>query len=570
VNWAKRLIFLEISMSRKFHLASLNRALALAALAAPMLLTSLPTSAQPATPPAAAAPAGVSAERESLEALRQTILQMVQTLAEQGVLPKDKALELLEKAQPRAPQVAPGPTVAASVQRSRGERPSAGSEPVRIQFVPEPVKREMREQIKQEVLAQARTERWGDPNTLPDWLDRLAFEGDLRIRFQSDRFADSNTPAALLYDDAFISGAVGTNYADLTNSTVDRNRYRLRARFGVTARLSDEWSANLRFSTGNPLGPVSTSSTSGDISDRFGIKLDRAFARYRPAEWVQVSAGRMPNPYFSTELLYATDLGFDGAAVSVNPSFGTDWKAFGVIGTYMLRENSLSSDRRLTGIQIGAEWKPTSAIGARIGLANYRYSNVAGQSDTTNFGTPSYAITEYERGFRQKGNTLFRINNALQDTGAARWGLASDFNVMALTGGLELSMFEPYAVNLTAEYTRNNGFNAQDIINRTGFNVSRGTDGRLVRLQVGHPSIRQLSDWQFTATYRHLEKDATLDAFTDPDFMFGGTNVKGYTLGFAYGVARNTSLGARWLSGRQIEGPTFKVDTMQLDLNMRF
>jgi hypothetical protein len=541
----------------------------ISAVAIGMLSFCIGASAQTASPavPAPALPSVViSSERENLEALRQTILQMVQTLSDAGLLPKDKALELIEKAQPKQPQVAPGPTVA----RSRGERPASGSEPVRVQFVPEPVKREIREQIKQEVLAQARTERWGDPNTLPDWLERLSFEGDLRVRLQSDRFGPDNTPAALLYDDTFTSGAVGTNYADLTNSSADRNRFRTRARFGVTARLSDEWSSGIRFSTGSIVGPVSTSSTAGDINDRFGVKMDRAFARYRPFEWLQVSGGRIANPYFSTELLYATDLGFDGAAISVAPTIGSDWKLFGVGGMYFLRENSLGPDRRLTGLQIGAEWKPNPRLGARVGLANYRYSNIAGQSDTTNFGTPGYALTEYERGFRQKGNTLFRINNALQDTGNARWGLASDFDVVALTAGLELGMFEPYTVNLTGELIRNNGFNAQDIINRTGFNVSRGTDGRLVRLQVGHPSIRQLSDWQFTATYRHLEKDATLDAFTDPDFMFGGTNVKGYTLGFAYGVARNTSLGARWLSGRQIEGPTFKVDTMQLDLNMRF
>ena len=42
--------------------------------------------------------------------------------------------------------------------------------------------------------------------------------------------------------------------------------------------------------------------------------------------------------------------------------------------------------------------------------------------------------------------------------------------------------------------------------------------------------------------YRYLERDAVLDAFTDSDFHLGGTDAKGYQLGFDLGLSRGAWL----------------------------
>lgn len=540
-------------------------------LAAVLLSALAPLSAQaqgspapaPAVPTAAAA-----SDREDLERLRQTLVDIVTALGQAGALPKDKAEELLKKAQT--------PTAAAASDEPRLPGQRRSREPVRVQYVPPTVLREMREQIRQEIVAQARSERWGEPQALPDWVERIRFEGDVRFRAQQDMFAATNAPAAVLYNDAFVAGAggapaiTGTNYSDLTNSSVDRTRLRVRARLGATARLTEEWGAGVRLSTGSIVGPVSTSSTAGDPSDRFGVKLDRAFVRWQPAPWLAVNAGRFANPFFSTELLYAPDLGFDGVAVSGRPQFGTDWQGLATVGVFPLRENSLGKDRWLYGAQLGGEWRPNPRTGLRLAYARYVYSGEEGSSDTANFGGPAYALTEYERGFRQKGNTLFRINNAVGDTSSARWGLASSFDVEALTASLTLAHFDPMQINLTTEYTRNRGFDAAAVSARTGALVSAGTSGYLTRLTLGAASVVNRHDWQAQLTFRRMGKDGTLDAFTDPDFGLGGTNLKGYVLGFTYGLERNVSLGSRWLSARQVEGPRFAVDTFQVDVNVRF
>lgn len=523
-----------------------------------------------------------ASEREELERLRSALDEVVRSLAERGSLPRQDAERLLRLTAPSvrglpsavaAPLVGPGVRSEAEVPRpaaSTAAAPPVSREAVRVPFVPESTKRELREEIKAEVLAQARAERWGDPGTLPDWLDWLRFDGDLRVRGQMDRYDAGNAPASILYDDSFAGGALGTNYADLTNTSVDRNRLRIRARLGLTARPSPEWMGAMRLSTGNTLGPVSTSSTSGDSADRFGVKLDRAFIRWSPNDWASTTAGRAPNPFYSTEALFAPDLGFDGLSGTLAPRFGDAVRLIGTAGWFMLRENALAADRTMGAVQIAAEYRPSSRWGARLAYGRYRYANEEGVSDTTNFGTPSYALTEYERGFRQKGNTLYRINNALLDTSSARWGLASQFDVEQIHAALDFVVADPVTVALTSDVFRNRGFDRTEIISRTGFDITEGTRGWLHRVTVGSPSIRVRNDWQFGLGWRHVEKDATLDAFSDPDFMLGGTNVKGWNAQLTYGLDRNTSLAARYLSGRQIEGPPYAVDVLQIDLNMRF
>ncbi|MFN7641984.1 MAG: putative porin [Burkholderiales bacterium] len=521
-------------------------------------------------------------EREELERLRSALDEVVRSLAERGSLPRQDAERLLRLTAPsvraRPPAVAAplaGPGVRSEVEAPRSAASTAAAppvsrEPVRVPFVPESTKRELREEIKAEVLAQARAERWGDPGTLPEWLDWLRFDGDLRMRAQTDRYGEGNAPASILYDDSFAGGALGTNYADVTNTSVDRNRLRIRARLGLTARPSPEWMGAMRLSTGNALGPVSTSSTSGDPTDRFGIKLDRAFIRWSPNDWASTTIGRAPNPFYSTEALFAPDLGFDGLSGTLAPRFGDAWRLIGTAGMFMLRENALAADRTMGAMQFAAEYRPSSRWGARLAYGRYRYANEEGVSDTTNFGTPSYALTEYERGFRQKGNTLYRINNALLDTSAARWGLASQFDVEQIHAALDFIVADPVTVALTSDVFRNRGFDRTEIISRTGFDITEGTRGWLHRLTVGSPAIRARNDWQFGLGWRHVEKDATLDAFTDPEFMLGGTNIKGWNAQLTYGLDRNTSIAARYLSGRQIEGPPYALDILQIDLNMRF
>ena len=126
-------------------------------------------------------------KRANVELLHETTLNLIQLLVEQGVLKQEAADALLKKAEQRSAEKT-AQAKAAEAETDKGV--------VRVTYVPEHVKREIREQVRQDVVAQAKQERWGDVNAVPEWLDRLKWEGDFRLRYQGDLFSESNAPAA--------------------------------------------------------------------------------------------------------------------------------------------------------------------------------------------------------------------------------------------------------------------------------------------------------------------------------------------------------------------------------------
>jgi len=84
------------------------------------------------------------------------------------------------------------------------------------------------------------------------------------------------------------------------------------------------------------------------------------------------------------------------------------------------------------------------------------------------------------------------------------------------------------------------------------------------------PKIANKGDWQSFIGYRYVERDAVLDAFTDSDFHLGGTDAKGYFLGGRYAFEKNSFLGFRWMSAKEISGLPLAIDVLQLDVNVSF
>jgi Putative porin len=520
----------------------------------------------PAFAQSAAAPSSALSSTEAVEQLHQTTLAIVEALVAKGILTRDAADGLLSAASAKAK------AASSSKQTLVASAEPKAAEPVRVQYVPEIVKREMREQIRAEVLAQAKTERWGEPGALPEWISRVKVEGDVRLRYQTDRFANSNLQPSQYFDSEDI-----TNFAGLTNSTNDVNRFRIRARLGVTAKVADEVTAGIRLSTGSQTGPVSTSSTSADPSNRFGVKIDRAYISYSPLNYLSVDGGRINNPFFTTELIYAPDMGFDGLAVTLKPDFGTTIAPYLTFGAFPVRHSVAGGDKVMRSLQLGTNWRATEKIGVRFAVARHQIPNAASVPLADRFDS-AYNASEYESGFRQRGNTLFRINQDPFVNVAPVYGLATNFDVQAITGSVELAQFDPLRITLVGETVVNRAFNEEKVASLVGFNgIKKRNRGSLIRLTAGHRAITDANQWQVSFGVRKLERDAVLDAFTDPDFVLGGTNVKGQTLSFNYGIARNTSMGLRLLSGSTIDPPIsnptaepLRVKTIQLDLNVRF
>jgi len=525
----------------------------------------------------AAAPAAAN-ERESLEALHETTMGLIDALVEQGILPKEKADAMIKAAQAKAA-------------KSAVRQQAAASAPLRVQYVPESVKAEIREQIKQEVMAQARNEHWAEPNAVPAWVDRIKWEGDLRVRYLSERLGKDNT-APFDYITAAAGGtarAVGfiANNAvagPTGNTTEDRERYRLRARLGLLARVSDGWTAGFRLTTGNVTDRVSTNQSLGQDFNKYQIVLDRAYVKYEPVEWFSASAGRMPNPYFGTDLVWDEDLNFEGFAATFKPVFAEGrLRPFLTIGAFPMREDAPpnANDRWLHGIQGGTALALGHNSQLTIGAGWFNYSNLEGrpESDPGIAPVPGFGQYEYGSGLRQKGNTLFLTDfNRTDGATPGIWGLAAKFRPFNLSASLDLAHFDPVHVVLTADYIKNTAFDRKEIQRRTGLVLSDGKDyGYLYRIMVGMPKLERRNDWNFSYTYRYLGSDATIDGFTDSDFGLGGTNLRGHILALNYGLDPNAWIALRYMAARQIDSFApgvssyrYSADTFMADVNVRF
>lgn len=124
--------------------------------------------------------ASAQTAQEELQQLRATTQALINTLVESGLLTREKAAAMLKQVQPSASSTPAAPVAAATAPAA--EVGSDGKRVVRVPYVSESVRQEMREQIKAEVLTQAKTERWGQANAYPEWLSRFQFDGDLRGR----------------------------------------------------------------------------------------------------------------------------------------------------------------------------------------------------------------------------------------------------------------------------------------------------------------------------------------------------------------------------------------------------
>lgn len=505
-------------------------------------------------------------ERVKVELLHETTLNLIQLLVEQGVLKQEAADALLKKAELRAAEKT------AQAKAAEAGKTDTGKDVVRVVYVPEHVKREIREQVRQEVVAQAKQERWGDVNAVPEWLDRLKWEGDFRLRYQGDLFADANAP------EAFFQTA-GQN---MSNTLEDRQRERVRLRLGLNANVTGGVDAGIRITTGNTSDPVSTNQTLGNTGNKYSLVLDRAFIKLRPIDDLTLWGGRIPNPFFSTDLVWDDDVNFEGAAVSYAPGAQEPqrvFKPFITAGVFPLQEIEKNSsvkakDKWLVAAQAGLEWTPSTRARFKFGAGYYHFQNVSSTFNevaTTGF----YDLSKPQ--YRQKGNSLFVFDSDADNNGNPIgsipdpvFGLASEYRIANLSLVADFAEFFPVHVIGSFDWARNLGFDQNEILARTKQSIEPEIDGYQARLTIGYPKVSERHDWQAFVGYRYLERDAVLDAFTDSDFHLGGTNHKGFMIGGAYGLYKNTSLSARWMSSDEISGLPLSIDVFQLDLNAKF
>lgn len=413
-----------------------------------------------------------------------------------------------------------------------------------------------------------------------DWSQRIKLKGDIRLRAEGLRYDDENV---LLFDPNEVND---NGSLELMNTREDRDRYRYRVRLAANAKIVDPRSSEinigkmdvgLRLVSGSDNTPISTNNTMGNYWLSRDLVFDRAYLRYTYTSEelrggalprLMLMGGRVPNPFFSTDLVWDSDLNFEGlvAQLYTDTQDHTMLKGFLTAGVFPLEEDAFTNeyDKYLNGVQIGVEFKPRYDLSLKFGAAYYDYINIEGKT-----GDPQSRDENDNSAplFFQKGNTLYNID---APEGGTLLGLASDYNLMNFTGMLDLGMFHPVHVMLIGDYVENVGFDEDDVEDRVGEDVEKEIIGRQLGLKVGYPTIRDYLEWDVSLFRKYLEADAVLDAFTDSDFHDGGTNAEGWILSFGLGLYHDVWLRVRYLTTDEIEGRQLEIDTLQFSISARF
>jgi hypothetical protein len=461
---------------------------------------------------------------------------------------------------------APEAAGAATTGQSSASSNSANTAPastgvVRVPYVPEAVMREIKDEIRQEVLAQAKGERWGEPGALPDWLSRISWFGDFRLRYERDGFPAGN---------ALPSQYNPIGLTLISNTTDTQNYLQIQAHLGMNAKVSDNTFAVFRLSTGTTTNPASDNQTFGNGYNKDTVLWDRAYVQSAPYTWLTLSGGKMPNPWLSTNLLWDPTVDFDGVAAQLRPRISEEWRGYLTAGAFPYQhiqssDTSLANSKWLYAAQLSAMWTAMDSSTAQFGLALYDFRNVEGIPNLIQ-GSHFYDGTAAQT--MQKGNSLMYVN-ALGDP--YLYGIASKFHELDLTAKMDWAAYDPVHVMLAGDYVKNLGFDATEIANRTGQPAPVAeTTGYQAMLSVGSPRVKQRGDWQASLVYKYVERDAVLDALTDSLFHLGGTNAKGFIIGGSYGLDNETNLEVRWISSDQVDGPPLSIDSLVVDVNVRF
>jgi hypothetical protein len=594
--------------------------------------SSAPASVAPAadtTPPPSSLlpdPTAVGNAQPTANLSQNVTINLINRLVQRGALTQSDAVDLIRLAEQDAviaqnqAQVLAETKVA--LEQAAPPPPPADEDEYRVTYIPDTVKDQIREDLRQDVMSQAKREGWAAPNAFPEWTSRIKLFGDIRMRYDSFGYSAGNdTTGAFANYNAINTGppydptnTTSTQVARL-NADQDRERTRLRMRLGFDVDMEDGFTAGIRMATGGNSSPVSTNQTLGSANSagtggnfsKYELWLDRAFVKYENKMHsnanLTVLLGRFDNPYMtSSQIMWDEDVGLDGITFKVVSPWQPSFKTFFTAGAFPVFNSdanyattngakTASHNKYLLATQLGTEIKISEKIDFKSSIAYYDWQNVEGElSDPYVPLNPTDAgSTDDSRPlFAQKGNTYRPIrniksdplNNAGEINQYQYFGLASKFRQIAWSGRLDFNHYEPMQISLLGEFIKNIAFDKNEINsfadnNRSGGNTGNfagGDTAYYAGVNVGKaiPAFDKRGDWAVGLGYRHVESDAVIDGFTDSVFGGGGTNMEGYTLNAAMAISKRAWFRVAYMSATQIAGPQLKSDVFLIDFATKF
>jgi len=407
-------------------------------------------------------------------------------------------------------------------------------------------------------------------------ITELKLSGDLRLRYQYDNRKD-------------VDVNPGGPGAGFPQHGAQRSRERFRLRLNADFKLGSDFFGGVQLQTGNAAD--SANQTFGNGFNNYNIYISRAYLGWNATGWLTVIGGKQPNPFYTTDLVWDSDINPDGFVERIDfhklfSSFGTEtvsysdgktvasasssvrvappWELSLVAGQFIYTDNNedafdndSSTDAWLFTTQVLGSYRFGNGVKATFapGVMLYTAADVSGVTNETPYNAPG-------------GTRNLAIVTAPGD-------------VQFKVAGLKTKVLWDFAYN-----TKGNA-RAEEIYGLTGIGTTAGHSSRdnmawLAGVQIGENKAK--GDWSLIANYRQTGLAAVDPNLNDSDFALGKVNTHGFKIGAAYNVTDFCVLAATYFDGRSLRKNLYggdstggaklasanSVQIFQLDLNVKF
>jgi hypothetical protein len=446
--------------------------------------------------------------------------------------------------------------------------------------------------------------------------------GDFRLRYE------------------YRSGEVGpgTLYAGDTEAL---NRWRYALRLGVRGDLTDDFYYGLRLETSpNPRSPWNTfgGASGGNApyqgpfskANNYGVFVGQAYLGWRLGDWLDLSAGRLPQPLYTTPMVWDSDYCPEGFVEKVqftsgpvdyfvtlgqfvyqdgNPTTASNAFGLGIVGGTAFN----SGDPFLLTWQAGLTYHFSTNMSVKFAPIAYNYTG-HGNAAAGFLGPFVGQGTEYGTTFQNtstSSSTLPGPSGALVAGSSVNGYNQTGINDLFILefpaelnfklGRYDAKLFGDFAVNLDgdararAAYARGEAeaaFAQPNYPNPFPGGVQLDNDKAYqVGLAVGNKlgtvygTTVKKGGWEARVYWQHVEQYALDPNLLDSDFFEGRGNLQGLYSAFAYGLSDSMIATVRYGHAQRINNdlgtggfnadmplinPVNKYDLVQVDLTLRF
>ena len=390
-------------------------------------------------------------------------------------------------------------------------------------------------------------------SALEDFASRFRFNGDVRVR--------------------------GESY--MQDNTQDRNRARIRVRFGFDGRLNEDFLGSVRIATGSLGDPTTTNETLSGFFDRKTIGLDLGYISYNPVahRWFSATGGKFPYLWQRTSVTGDPDLNPEG--FDIKASFDSDRPIVKNVTVqainYLFNEVSSGTDSYALGsqgqtrLQIGPwtatpsflaiKWQGTSAL-LQASAFNVQ-ATTTGSSGSTPAGPfpvpgegpgcskgsagsvplPSYAPCA----FAANGVTNAVYTDA---TGKPRFWSGFFYTDLILNNQFKTGL-ERFPLNLLLEFEDNLDGASHPLDTKGNVITDLGPQNKSYGVDISLGQTRKRNDVQFGYSWLRQEQDSVLAAFAESD-QRAPTNILQNRVYALWKLRSNTLASFTWWHGRTL------------------